>query len=102
MRYLLSLFLLFPIAAAAQTVADPYAHAAVSQPTQTCFAKLPALAKRLHVGTAGFGSFSVHGCDGQVYDVIALIGALLDRMDRAVPAAHTPLPKPRPNLEVRP
>ena len=96
MRYLLSLFLLLPVAAAAQTVENPYAHSAVPAPMQTCFAKLPALARRLHVGTAGASSLVAHGCDGNTYDVLALIGALLDRMDRAVPAAHTPLPKPRP------
>ena len=122
MRYLLSLFLLLPITAAAQpvtlperhietttslsgggtvspyrpTVVDPYQHTALERPNQQCFAKLPALAKRLHVGPAGFGALVAHGCDGQVYDVISLIGALLDRMDRAVPINHTPLPKPRP------
>ena len=96
MRYLLSLFLLLPVTAAAQTVSDPNVRATVSQPAQRCFAKLPAVAKRLHVGPAGFGSLSILGCDGQMYDVISLIGALLDRMDRAVPVNHVPLPKPRP------
>ena len=54
---------------------------------------------RLHVPPGGNNTMVVHGCDGQSYDVIALISALLDRMDRA---AVVPIPKSRPKMESKP
>ena len=47
------------------------------------FKTVPALAKRLHVKEGlGAGGFSIRMCDGRTYDLLALLGALLDRMDK--------------------
>lgn len=48
------------------------------------FKDLPALAERLGVQEgAGSGTFVLGMCDGRQYDFMALIGAALDRIDKA-------------------
>ena len=49
------------------------------------FPHLPQIAERLGVkpGTGADGSVVLSMCDGSVYDLSALINALLDRMDAA-------------------
>lgn len=63
------------------------AHLAAAQPApypqQQCFKQLPHLAKRLNVRHTTESSILVAaGCDGRQYDILALINALLDRMDK--------------------
>lgn len=49
----------------------------------TCFYRIPALARRLHVRPAvGAGLLVVDGCDGHSYDILSMIDALVARMDR--------------------
>lgn len=48
-----------------------------------CIAKVAPLAKRLHVKPAVQNSpLMVLGCDGKQYDILALVGAVLDRLDK--------------------
>lgn len=51
--------------------------------SQPCIAKIPALAKRLNVPpTTQPSLLIVTGCNGKNYDIVAVIDALLDRMDK--------------------
>lgn len=91
-------FLAFAVAAMATSVqaqsttvttkvtAPAYISAAATAAVPACkeqFKSVPSLAKRLHVKEGlGDGGFSIRMCDGRVYDLLALLTATLDRMDK--------------------
>lgn len=73
---------LFPLAFCAPARAQSD-YSPVQNYQTPCFAKIPQLAKRLHVGSGATpGGLAVRGCDGKSYDLVALISALLDRIDK--------------------
>ena len=48
------------------------------------FKGMPALAARLPLKEGGTGDgFNVRMCNGQIYDLMAIINAVLDRLDKA-------------------
>lgn len=48
-----------------------------------CLAKLQGVAKRLNVGPTSYATTTtVLACDGRYYDIVVLVSALLDRMDK--------------------
>lgn len=47
------------------------------------FKGVPALAARLHVKSGTSDGFTIRMCDGRTYDVMAIISAVLDRLDKA-------------------
>ena len=51
--------------------------------TPGCLAKVAPLAKRLHVKPNPQGAVVVIGCDNKQYDLLAMVAALLDRLDTA-------------------
>jgi hypothetical protein len=68
-----------------------------------CIARMPQLARRLHVApTAQPSMLVVDGCNGYNYDIIAVLNAVLDRLDRAERSnpgsVDKPLPTARPHF----
>jgi hypothetical protein len=68
-----------------------------------CIARMPQLARRLHVApTAQPSMLVVDGCNGYNYDIIAVLNAVLDRLDRAERGNPGSVDKPLPTQQAPP